>query len=47
MIGKGSYAIVKLGNDKNAKKVALKIYDKHLLKGERLNNLLKEICTLR
>lgn len=47
MIGKGSYAVVKLGTDHNARKVALKIYEKSLLKGERLNNLVKEVNTLR
>ena len=27
--------------------MAIKIYDKNLLKGERLNNLVKEVTTLR
>lgn len=47
MIGKGSYALVKLGSDRVGKRVAIKIYEKSLLKGERLNNLVKEISTLR
>ena len=47
IIGKGSYAIVKMGTDKNGNKVAIKMYDKSLLHGERLNNLVKEISILR
>ncbi|CAD8211814.1 unnamed protein product [Paramecium pentaurelia] len=47
IIGKGSYAIVKMGTDRHGNKVAIKMYDKSLLKGERFNNLIKEINTLR
>lgn len=47
IIGKGSYAIVKMGTDRSGNKVAIKMYEKHLLHGERLNNLIREINILR
>ncbi|CAD8209446.1 unnamed protein product [Paramecium octaurelia] len=47
IIGKGSYAIVKMGTDRHGNKVAIKMYDKAQLKGERFNNLIKEINALR
>lgn len=38
---------MKLGTDKAGHKVAVKVYEKLFLKGERLNNLVKEISALR
>ncbi|CAD8164251.1 unnamed protein product [Paramecium octaurelia] len=46
-IGKGSYATVRLGTNKQGLKVAIKVYEKLFLKGERLNNLVKEISALK